>query len=84
MENGPEGLFKDRPVYHVMASGGVTFGSPADYATGYLRHILGFIGIRDVRLIYAEKTNANGSASESAALDMLEQWLPMETTTAVA
>jgi hypothetical protein len=33
-----------------------------------------------VRLIYAERTNANGSASESTALDVLEQWLPMGTT----
>jgi FMN-dependent NADH-azoreductase len=83
-ENGPEGLLKDRPVYLVMASGGVPFGSSADFASGYLRHILGFIGIRDVRLIYAEGTNANASASENAALEMLEQWLPVETSTAVA
>ncbi len=83
-ENGPEGLLKDRPVYLVLASGGVTFGSSADFASGYLRHILGFIGIRDVRLIYAEGTNANASASENAAHEMLEQWLPVETSTAVA
>lgn len=83
-ENGPEGLLKDRPVYLVMASGGVPFGSSADFASGYLRHILGFIGIRDVRPVYAEGTNANVSASENAALDMLTQWLPVEATTAAA
>lgn len=83
-ENGPEGLLKDRPVYLVMASGGVAFGSSTDFASGYLRHILGFIGIRDVRSVYAEGTNANSSASENAALNMLAQWLPVETTTAVA
>ena len=83
-ENGPEGLLKDRPVYHVMASGGVPFGSSADFASGYLRHILGFIGIRDVRPVYAEGTNANALASEKAALDMLVKWLPVDTTTAVA
>jgi FMN-dependent NADH-azoreductase len=83
-ENGPEGLLKDKPVYLVMASGGITFGSPFDYASGYIRHIMGFIGIRDVRFIYAERTNANSSASERAALDILEQWLPIETITAVA
>lgn len=83
-ENGPEGLLKDRPVYLVMASGGVPFGSSADFASGYLRHILGFIGIRDVRLVYAEGTNANPAASENAALDMLGQWFPVEALTATA
>ena len=42
------------------------------------------IGVRDVRLVYAEGTNANVSASENAAFDMLAQWLPVEATTAVA
>ena len=81
-ENGPQGLLQDRPVYLVMASGGVAFGSSADFASGYLRHILGFIGIRDVRTVYAERTNTNSLASESAALEMLAQWLPLEAATA--
>ena len=81
-ENGPVGLIKDRPVYMVMASGGVSFGSPADFASGYLRHVLSFIGIHDVRTVYAEATNSNAIASENAALDMLNQWLPGEVTAA--
>jgi FMN-dependent NADH-azoreductase len=83
-ENGPEGLLKDRPLYLVMASGGIWFGSTADFASDYLRHILGFIGIHDVRLVYAEGTNANSSASEIEALDMLAQWLPLEAVTTAA
>lgn len=83
-EHGPQGLLRDRPVYLVMASGGVPFGSPADFASGYLRHIFGFIGIRDVRFVYAEKTNVNAAASEDAALDMLTRWLPVAATPAVA
>jgi FMN-dependent NADH-azoreductase len=77
-EKGPQGLLKDRPVYLVMASGGVPFGSPVDFASGYMRHLLGFIGLRDVRAVYAEATNSNASASEAVALDMLAQWLPLE------
>ncbi len=77
-ETGPKGLLADRPVYLVMASGGVPFGSTVDFASGYLRHVLSFIGILDVRAVYAEATNINASASESAALDMLAQWLPLE------
>jgi FMN-dependent NADH-azoreductase len=81
-EKGPVGLLKDRPVYMVMASGGVPFGSPADFASAYLKHILGFVGIRDVRAIFAEATNSNISVSEDKALKMLAQWLPLETTEA--
>lgn len=83
-ENRPEGLLKDRPVYLVMASGGVAFGSSVDFASDYLRHIFGFIGIREVRFVYAEGTNADASASENAALDMLAQWLRVEAAPAVA
>ena len=74
----------DKPVYIVMASGGVPFGSPADFSSGYLRHIFNFIGIRDVRFIAAEATNIDASASASAALEMMAQWLPSETERAVA
>ncbi len=52
-ENGPEGLLKDKKAYVVMASGGVTMGSAMDFASPYLRHILGFVGIHDVAFISA-------------------------------
>lgn len=77
-EKGPQGILNDRPVYLVMASGGVPFGSPIDFASGYLHHILGFVGIQDVRAVYAEGTNINASTSEGNALDMLAQWLPLK------
>jgi len=79
-EKGPQGFLHDRPVYLVMASGGVPFRSPIDFASAYLRHILGFIGIHDVRSVFAEATNTNITASEDKALEMLAQWLPVETT----
>ncbi len=83
-EKGPQGLLKDRPVYLVMASGGIPFGSVVDFASGYLHHIFGFIGISDLRPVYAEQTNVDASASKTAALAMLEKWLPENTTPAVA
>src|SRR5690606_32200880 len=43
-EAGPEGLLKGKRAYIVFASGGVPLGSQVDFASGYLRHILGFIG----------------------------------------
>jgi FMN-dependent NADH-azoreductase len=83
-ENGPEGLLEDKPVYLVMASGGMAFGSTADFASGYLRHIFAFIGIHDVRLVCAEGTSASTSASEDAALNILNRWLPSEAELAIA
>ena len=37
------------------ASGGTPFESDIDFASGYLKHILGFIGITDVIFISADK-----------------------------
>lgn len=50
-ENGPEGLLKIEKAYLVAASGGVPIGSDMDFATGYLRQVLGFLGINDVTVI---------------------------------
>lgn len=51
---GPKGLLEGKKAYIVLASGGVPVGSPVDFATPYLKHILGFIGISDVEIIAAE------------------------------
>ena len=52
--NGPEGLLKGKRAIIAMASGGTAAGSDIDFASGYLRHVLGFIGITDVTLIAAD------------------------------
>ena len=36
-------------------SGGTPVGSAIDFASGYLRHLLGFIGIDDVTIIGADR-----------------------------
>jgi FMN-dependent NADH-azoreductase len=82
--DGPVGLLRDRPVYLVMASGGTAFGGPADFASGYLRHVLAFIGIRDVRMVQAERTGKDAAASVTAALEMLSHWLPAAAAPATA
>jgi FMN-dependent NADH-azoreductase len=68
---GPVGLLADRPVYLVLASGGVPVGSAADYASDYLRHVFGFIGIRDVRVIAAERVVADPAGAVQQAEDQL-------------
>jgi FMN-dependent NADH-azoreductase len=52
-EQGPQGLLSGKRVIVSVASGGVPVGSPVDFATTFLTHILGFIGITDVTYISA-------------------------------
>jgi len=54
---GPVGLLKGKKAYIVIASGGTRIGSEIDYASDYLRHVMGFMGIDDVELISAERFN---------------------------
>ncbi|MBD1547486.1 FMN-dependent NADH-azoreductase [Roseibium aggregatum] len=65
-ENGPVGLLENKKVYLVVASGGVKVGSDYDFATGYLRHVLGFLGIDDVTVIAADQLMSNENAREGA------------------
>ena len=59
-ENGPVGLLKGKRAYLAVASGGTAVGSEMDFATGYLRHILGFLGIDDVQIVAADRLMARG------------------------
>ena len=54
-EGKPKGLMTGKRAIVCFASGGTPFGSDADFASGYIRHILGFIGITDVTFIAADK-----------------------------
>jgi len=74
-ENGPVGLLEGKKAYLVVASGGTESGSAIDFATGYMRHVLGFIGIHDVEVITADRLNADASREENAvaAIEALEE-----------
>jgi FMN-dependent NADH-azoreductase len=66
-EHGPEGLVKGKKAYLAVATGGVTVDSAVDFATPYLRHVLGFIGITDVEVVAAERINNDAAAAMDAA-----------------
>ena len=66
-QNGPVGLLENKKAYVVLASGGTSIGSEFDYASGYLRHVLGFLGIHDVDLISAERMNFDNEESKQYA-----------------
>ena len=74
-EAGPEGLLTGKKAYLVVASGGVPVGSDYDFATGYLRHVLGFVGITDVTIIAADQQMMDGEALNRAtsAISELKQ-----------
>ncbi len=72
-ENGPEGLLKNKKAYVVVPSGGVPVGSPMDFATPYLRHALGFVGITDVEFIGAQGADrGNADALDNARARIAE------------
>ena len=66
-ENGPEGLLGGKKAYLVVATGGVPVGSAVDFATPYLKHVLGFVGIDDIEIIAADKLNSQADEAMDAA-----------------
>jgi FMN-dependent NADH-azoreductase len=53
-ENGPEGLLKGKRAIIALSSDGTKLGSDIDFASGYLRHMLGFFGITDISVVAAD------------------------------
>lgn len=53
-EAGPRGLLEGKRAIVAVASGGTRVGSEIDFATGWLRHVLGFVGISDVTFVTAD------------------------------
>ena len=72
-ENGPVGLLTGKRVILAVASGGTEVGSPIDHMTGYLRHVLGFIGLSDVEIIAADALAADAAAKLDAARAAIPQ-----------
>lgn len=72
-DSGVEGLLTGKRAYVIVPSGGVPIGSPADFATPYLRHALGFVGIEDVEFIGATGADrGNNEALDSARARIAE------------
>lgn len=60
---GPEGLIKGKTVYVALARGGLFRDTPNDSQVPYLKGVLGFMGMTDVRFIYAEGLNMGPEAA---------------------
>lgn len=66
-ENGPKALGPDRPTYLILASGGTKIDSEIDFATPYLRHVLGFVGLKTIHVIAADQLMSQAEEKLPAA-----------------
>ncbi|MGC4075931.1 MAG: NAD(P)H-dependent oxidoreductase [Rubrivivax sp.] len=60
---GPEGLVTGKKVIVALARGGIHRDTPADSQVPYLKSVLGFLGMTDVRFVYAEGLNMGPEAA---------------------
>ena len=72
-ENGPVGLLKNKRAIILLASGGTKLGSEIDFASAYMKHILGFIGITDVTIIAADALMQDADAKKTEALQLIAE-----------
>lgn len=71
--DGPKGLLKGKRAIFAVASGGTLVDSEIDFATTYLRHIMGFIGITDVQIVHADRMAVEPEATLKAAHEQVDQ-----------
>ncbi len=64
---GPVGLLTGKKAFVVVTSGGTPVDSAIDFATGYVRHVLGFLGITDVEIIAADRLMSQADAAVARA-----------------
>jgi FMN-dependent NADH-azoreductase len=80
-EHGPEGLLTGRKAYVLVATGGTAVGGEMDFATPWLRFMLGFMGITDVEVIAADRGMSRGDearlTAEAQVSRLLERDWPM-------
>jgi FMN-dependent NADH-azoreductase len=66
-EAGPEGLLSGKRAIVALSSDGTKMGSGIDFASGYIRHMLGFFGITEVEFVAADAMAFGPEATLKAA-----------------
>ncbi|MBT9567351.1 MAG: NAD(P)H-dependent oxidoreductase [Thiobacillus sp.] len=74
-EHGPQGLLTGKKVYILTASGGTEVGGEIDFATPWLRFVLGFLGITDIEVVAADRAMARGNDARQDANDRIDALL---------
>jgi FMN-dependent NADH-azoreductase len=72
-EKGPEGLLKGKRVYVALTRGGKYRNTPADTQVPYLKTVFSFLGLTEVRFVYAEGLAMGADAERHAILSAHEQ-----------
>ena len=72
-EKGPEGLLQGKTVYVALARGGLYRNTPSDTQVPYLRTVLAFLGMTDVRFVYAEGLAMGEEAERKGIASAWEQ-----------
>ncbi|MGE9550120.1 FMN-dependent NADH-azoreductase [Erwinia amylovora] len=68
-ENGPEGLITGKKVVVISSRGGIHKDTPSDLLTPYLKLFLGFLGMSDVKFVFAEGIAYGPEVATKAAND---------------
>ena len=68
---GPKGLLTGKRAIIAVASGGTEAGSEMEFASGYIRHVLGFLGITDVAFVTADRLAIDPDGTIEAAHDQV-------------
>ncbi|MEM0935867.1 MAG: NAD(P)H-dependent oxidoreductase [Pseudomonadota bacterium] len=69
--DGPVGLLEGKRAIVAVASGGTETGSDYDFASGYVRHVLGFLGITDVTFVAADRLMIDADAARATAAQQI-------------
>lgn len=72
-EKGPEGLLTGKQVYVALTRGGKYRNTPADTQVPYLKTVFTFLGLTDVRFVYAEGLALGADAEQTAIASAYEQ-----------
>lgn len=70
---GPVGMVENMHAYLVFARGGIYRDTPLDTQTGYLKSVLGLMGIQSVETIFAEGLNMGEDTREKSLADAMTE-----------
>lgn len=83
-EQGPQGLLQGKKVYILVATGGTEVGSAIDFATPWLKFVLGFLGITEIEVIAADRGMSRGEKARADAFAGIEAVLERDWPARVA
>ncbi len=74
--SGPQGLADIDTAWLVVASGGAAIGGKMDFASGYMKHICHFIGVRNVHIVDAGGSKGTPEEVIAKAQRQIDSLLP--------